>query len=298
MVFKQHEEKWVDVDDVRTRYVAAGTGRTVVLVHGGTMGDASGGNSAEDFQLNFAALAQRFHVIALDRLGQGVTGNPTSDQDWTMAAAVRHVKRFLRTLAVGPYNLVGHSRGGYVVTRVTLDEPALVESCVIVDSNTVAPGPGRNDVVFATNPHQPGTLEAARFIAEHYSYRPDHISEDWLQHAQDLNSAAKTQAAIAKMSGEGLLVTRFLPELVDDRDDLFARLDSTGLERPTLLVWGYNDPTAPLAQGLALYDLIAKHQHRTQLHVFNQAGHYSFRERPTAFNRVVTEFIEGVGYGN
>ena len=63
----------------------AAAGR-VVLVHGGTKGDASGGANAEDFHLNFAELAKKFHVISIDRLGQGYTDNPKRDEDWTMGA--------------------------------------------------------------------------------------------------------------------------------------------------------------------------------------------------------------------
>jgi pimeloyl-ACP methyl ester carboxylesterase len=48
---------------------------------------------------------------------------------------------------------------------------------------------------------------------------------------------------------------------------------------------------------MELYDLIARKQPRTSLHVVNQAGHHSFRERAAEFNRVVAEFIEGVGHG-
>ncbi len=86
MALSDHGEKWIDVDGISTRYVEAGAGRTVVLIHGGQAGDATGGASAEDFGTNFAALAENFHVIAVDRLGQGQTDNPNSDDDWTIGA--------------------------------------------------------------------------------------------------------------------------------------------------------------------------------------------------------------------
>jgi pimeloyl-ACP methyl ester carboxylesterase len=147
MFLQEYGEKWLDVDGIRTRYFEAGSGRRVVLVHGGTKGDSSGGANAEDFHLNFAELAKKFHVISVDRLGQGYTDNPKRDEDWTMAASVRHFVGFLKALDKGPYNVVGHSRGGYVVARTTLDYPRLIESCVLIDSNTASPGPGRNEIV-------------------------------------------------------------------------------------------------------------------------------------------------------
>ena len=102
MFLQEYGEKWVDVDGIRTRYFEAGSGRRVVLVHGGTKGDSSGGANAEDFHLNFAELAKKFHVISVDRLGQGYTDNPKRDEDWTMAASVRHFAGFLKALGQGP----------------------------------------------------------------------------------------------------------------------------------------------------------------------------------------------------
>jgi 2-hydroxy-6-oxonona-2,4-dienedioate hydrolase len=298
MFLQEYGERWVDVDGIRTRYFEAGTGRTVVLVHGGTKGDASGGANAEDFNLNFAELATRFRVISVDRLGQGYTDNPKRDEDWTMAAAVRHFAGFLKALPYAPYNLVGHSRGGYVVARTTLDYPRLVESCVMIDSNTASLRPGRNEIVFALNPYKAGTLEASRWTYEKYSCTTQHVTNAWIDMKQKITELPKNKIAIAKMKDEGFLHTRFLPELLEDKDEFFSKLENEGMLRPILLFWGYNDPTAPLDLGMELYELIAKHQPRTSMHIVNQAGHHSFRERAAEFNRVVTEFVEGVGHGN
>jgi 2-hydroxy-6-oxonona-2,4-dienedioate hydrolase len=269
-----------------------------VLVHGGTKGDASGGANAEDFHLNFAELAKKFHVISVDRLGQGYTDNPQRDEDWTMAASVRHFTGFLKALGKAPYNVVGHSRGGYVVARAALDHPRLIESCVLIDSNTASPGPGRNEIVFALNPHKPGTLEASRWTYEKYSCTTQHVTDAWIAMKQKITELPKNKIAIAKMKDEGFLHTRFLPELLEDKDEFFSKLETVGLQRPVMLFWGYNDPTAPLDLGMELYDLIAKRQPRASFHIVNQAGHHSFRERAAEFNRVVTEFIEGVAHGH
>jgi 2-hydroxy-6-oxonona-2,4-dienedioate hydrolase len=298
MFLQDYGEKWIDADNIRTRYFEAGEGQPVVLIHGGTMGDASGGANAEDWELNFSELAKKFRVIAIDRLGQGYTDKPTREADWTMAAAVRHAAAFLKAHGKGPYNLVGHSRGGYVAARVTLDYPKLVESCVIVDSNTASPGPGRNEIVFALNPYKPGTIASSRWTYEKYSYKTDHVTDAWIAMKQKITESPKNRQAIAKMKDEGLLHTLFLPNLVADTEDFFDGLERHGLQRPVLLFWGYNDPTAPLDLGWKLYDLIARRQPRTSLHIVNEAGHHSFRERAAEFNRVVTEFLEGVAHGS
>lgn len=299
MSLQEYGEKWLDVDGIRTRYFEAGKGSPpIVLIHGGQMGDSSGGENAEDWDLNFPVLAQRFKVISIDRLGQGYTDNPKRNEDCTMAASVRHVTRFLELLGLGPYNLVGHSRGGYVAARVALDTPRLVNSCVIVDSNSAAPATGRNDIVFCTNPHKPGTLAASRWVYEQYSFKPDHITDAWLAMKQKITESAKNKAAIAKMQDEGQLAARFLPELLEDKDEFFMRIKADGFRRPILLLWAYNDPTAPIDLGMKLFDAIAEKTARLSLHILNEGGHFSFRERPDEFNRVIADFVEGAAHGN
>ena len=299
MSLQAYGEKWLDVDGIRTRYFEAGEGETpIVLIHGGQMGDTSGGENAEDWDLNFPVLARRFKVISIDRIGQGFTDNPTRDEDCTMAASVRHVTRFLALLGKGPYNLVGHSRGGYVAARIALDTPRLVNSCVIVDSNSAAPGTGRNDVVFCTNPYVPGTIWSSRWVYEQYSFRSDHVTDAWLAMKQKITESPKNKAAIDKMHAEGQMASRFLPGLLDDKDEFFMRIKADGLRRPIMLLWAWNDPTAPIDLGMKLYEVIAEKTARLSMHILNEGGHFSFRERPDEFNRVITEFVEGVAHGN
>ena len=132
--------KFVTVDGVKTHYYEKGRGKTVVLVHGGNFGSAESSGNSWTWSRNFDYFARKFHVVAVDKLGQGYTGNPKRDADYTMHAVVQHLGAFLRKLNLANTHLVGHSRGGYVTARLTLEQPDLVESCTCVDSNTLGPG--------------------------------------------------------------------------------------------------------------------------------------------------------------
>ena len=93
MFLREFKEKWADVDGVRTRYFDEGQGAPIVFIHGRQCGDASGGESAQDFDLNFTPLSKRYRCVAIDRLGQGFTDLPKRDADYTMAASVRSISQ-------------------------------------------------------------------------------------------------------------------------------------------------------------------------------------------------------------
>jgi pimeloyl-ACP methyl ester carboxylesterase len=292
------DARYLDAGGVRTRYFDAGKGEPVVLLHGGTTGERNAAASAEDWALNFSAVAGVHRAIALDRLGQGGTDNPSRNGDYTMSADASHLAAFLTALGDGPYHLVGHAEGGYLALRLAVYEPDLVASCAIIDSDTAAPGVGRSEYVLATNPHPRGSLEAVRFTHEARSVDAGHVTAAWLDRQMAFLADDNHAHAIGKMGGEGLRASQFGPKLLADRLDLIDRITLRPVPRPVLVYWGYNDPVAPVEMGLKLYDLIAKHQFRTQMHMVNKTGHFSHRERPDEFNRVVCEFVEGVSHGD
>ena len=286
-------EKFVDVGGVRTRYVEKGDGDIVVLFHGGNFGAATSADAIEDWGRTIDDLAQWGHVFAIDKLGQGYTGNPKTDDDYTMDAVVKHAHQTLRTLGIEGAHLIGHSRGGYLTCRLTVDYPELVKSCIIVDSNTCAPGTGTNEVVFANRPGDVLSRESQRWVLEKYSYSADCVTEDWLDALVDIAQQQKYAETIDKMNNDGYLWTKFLPGLQTDKEDMFRILQTRGIQRPVMQIWGYNDPTVPHAMAFDLYRILAEKERRARWQIFNEAGHFSFREQPRRFNEVVRSFIAG-----
>tara|TARA_A100001037_G_C15147001_1_gene636784 strand:- start:2872 stop:3762 length:891 start_codon:yes stop_codon:yes gene_type:complete len=290
-----NERKFLDVDGIRTCYYEKGDGPIMILLHGGNFGSNDAADCSLDWGLNFDGLAQNYHVIAIDKLGQGYTQNPLQDRDYTMAQVVRHACATLDKMEIKGAHLVGHSRGGYITCRMTMDRPDLVSTCTIIDSNSCAPGIGLNEIVLANPPEPRLSAESQRWIMEHYSHSSAHVSDEWINGLVQVSKQNSYMEACNKMasSGDGLRYTQFLPGLAKDKIDMFAWIRDHGMDRPTQLIWGYNDPTAPIQMGKALYDLIAARERQAQLNVFNSSGHFTYREHPEAFNACLHAFIEG-----
>ena len=287
------EAKWIDVDGIRTRYFEKGSGPPLVLILGGNFGSPASASSAIVWDQNFDALSEDFHAVAFDKLGQGHTDNPKND-DYTMNSAVQHANGFIRALGLSDVHLAGHSRGGYLVCRLTLEQPNLIASCTIIDSNTCAPGRGLNDVVLAGAPRPHLSRECQKWIYEHYAYSPHHITDAFLDAAMDVAALPKYQESVRKMEGDGLNTKLFLPGLAKDKSEMFAWIRDKGMQKPTQIIWGQNDPTATIEQGYSLFDLIASTERRTQLQIINRAGHHSFREQPRIFNEMLRGFIQAL----
>ncbi len=284
--------RFIDVGGVRTRIYETGTGDPLVLVHGGQFG---GPYSLDSWSLNLPALSKKFHVYAMDKLGQGHTDNPQRPEEYTFETLYDHTITLLDALGIKQAHFVGHSRGALLVTRLALECPALVKRLVIVDSNSASPSHEGSGDFYANIkrrlPPGPPTRETVRIEPDAQSYSRDHITNDFLDRRLEIARLPKTREAQQRMREIGSSV--WMPSLERVREQTFHTIGERGLPVPALLVWGYNDRAAPLHQGLELFDLICLRTPAAELHVLNGASHYCFRERADTFNRLIQGFCLG-----
>jgi 2-succinyl-6-hydroxy-2,4-cyclohexadiene-1-carboxylate synthase len=118
--------------DVEIEWERAGSGdRPFVLVHGFT-------GSRDDWADVLPALAELGPTITLDQRGHGGSTNPGTPGAYSLEQLVRDLARFFDALGIERCDLLGHSMGGMVCLRFTLDHPERVASLVLMDT---APGP-------------------------------------------------------------------------------------------------------------------------------------------------------------
>jgi pimeloyl-ACP methyl ester carboxylesterase len=291
---KMPEGRWLDVEGIRTRYYdegkSGGSGAPIVFVYGGNFGTGDSASSAYTWNLQLAPLAARHRVIAFDKLGQGFTDNPRND-DYTMQAVVRHAAAFLRAMKLPPVHIVGHSRGGYAAVRLTLEHHDLVRSVSVVNSGTLSPGVGTNEVVLSRPPHPRGSRECVRWVYQRYSFSPGVVTDDWVDAVMETLALPKYRESVRKMEEEKLSTRLFLPQLAREKRETLQWLADGRLQRPAQVVWGFDDRTAVIDRGIELFQLIARHEPRAQFHVINQSGHFPFREHPERFNALLSRFV-------
>jgi len=304
------ESKFVDVDGIRTRYFEGGSGEAMVLVHGGHYG-ATGG--AVGWMPVFPNLAVHFKVYAVDKLGMGLTDNPGRDEDYTMQATVQHLYGFLKALGIDQVHLVGHSRGALPVARIAIDHPEMVKTVTIFDSNTLAPvDPPASDPPLSP-PGPPPTAESIRerLLNNSTTFHTGFITDEYVEAQLEVALQPKIREAAEKMELLKKLFAERNPDKVKARpalagnrgtgwwmyevkDETLEAIRAGRLSTPTLMIWGFNDPSATYAMGMDLFQLISKSVDRTQLHFFNQSGHSPYHEYPQEVTNILVSFTGGV----
>ena len=285
---------FTDVGGVSTRYYDDGDGEPLVLFSGGQFGFPFT-YSLDHWSLNLPGLARDFRVIAVDKLGQGHTANPLSNEDYTFDAVVDHAYGLIKGLGLERVSVAGHSRGALLVARLALDHPELVKKLIIVDTSTLSPEtsmfPSYDWYNRLPRPEGPPTRENVQTEVWHQAYNKATVTESLVDRLLEIARLPAFQEGIDKMNE--LAPTVFNPSIDALRRKTVREIDERGFSMPTMLVWGYNDRSAPLPLGHRLFEHVVERTPDAEMHVLNHAGHNSYREQWETFNRLARGFCLG-----
>ena len=284
-----HQAKFIDVNGTRTRYYELGSGEPMLLIHGATF---SGQGSANTWTLNLAGLAEKFHVFAPDRLGNGMTDNPKRDEDYTVQAVVQHLYEFTQAVGIKSMHVVGQSLGAFMATRLTLEHLDMVKTLTLIDTASLAPDIGSHAERLAkVNEGRPdGVREYIRFYWERMSHFTDHVTDDYVDAGYSMETHPKALETKAKWEAGANQTWAHSQRM--QKEETLAWIGEGRLQVPTLIYWAATDPGAIWEQGVKLFDIIREKTPRTQMHVVSRGGHFHYREYPEEFNTVLTNFIE------
>lgn len=273
------QAKYVSVDGVRTHYFEAGEahrGRrpTVLLLHSAEFG----GCAEFSWERNMAALAERHHVLAPDHLGFGLTDKIFDFND-QFGRRIRHIRRFIEIMEVGPVHAMGSSMSGglclIVAARDAPDWPLLSVTCCSGGGD--APD---NEARKVLNSYD-GTPEHMRRIVETMfvdrrwaaddGYIARRVAMANLPGGWEATAAARFRAPFRKPGGSG------------ERD----RIDYANIKVPVLVFAGKQDSLRNPGYTDAFVPLIPD----AELHVFENAGHMGNIECASEFNARVLQFL-------
>lgn len=264
---------YIEAGGYRTHYHEAGSGETVVFIHGSGPGVTAWAN----WRLTMPVLAETHHVLAPDVLGFGYSERPEGIT-YGKNVWVDHLIAFLDAKNVKRAHLVGNSMGGGLALALAVRRPDLVDRMVLMGSSGVAfpitPG------LEAVWGYKPDRELMRRLIADYFAFDASIATDNLV----DLRYAASMQPGFQE-SYERMFPSprqNGVSDLATPVDDIKC------IASPTLLVHGRDDKVIPLAVSYELLKLIPD----AQLHAFGRCGHWTQIERTAEFNALVARFLQ------
>jgi pimeloyl-ACP methyl ester carboxylesterase len=274
------EEHWVDLAGGRMRYLQAGTGRVLILIHG-LMGYS--------FSWRFAipALASHAMVYAIDNLGAGLSTAPEG-MDCSMRAASERVLQFVDALGITDFDLLGTSHGGAVAMMAAVlsaerHDDRLKRLVLVAPVNPwsrhgrrLAPFVGGRLGSFLFR----NTIARWRFLDYLWLRRifgdgskiPADSLEGYRRPVRENRAFHHGQRIVSTWTADLTELERALPRIRD---------------YPTLLMWGTRDRAVSFRSA----ERLRQNFRDCRLVAFEGVGHLPYEESPEEFNRALIEFL-------
>ncbi len=273
------EECWMDFEGSRMRYLRAGSGPALILLHG-LLGYSF------SWRFTMPALAPYATVYAPDMLGAGFSDRPAGI-DHSMRGAARRLLRFIRNLGISSFDLLGTSHGGAVAMMAAAEclggnSSLRVRRLVLVAPVNPYSAHGRWLAPFFGS--RVGAALFRRSVARMSFWYPYFHSR---LYAGDIPAGAlagyKAPLATPGLFEHALSIVRTWTQDLRELEATLPKL--AGI--PTLLMWGSKDPAVYASSAVPL----AKYFPNSTSIIFPGIGHLPYEECPEEFNRALIEFL-------
>ncbi len=257
----------VDVEGRRIRYVQAGAGPDVVLLHGAV-------TDLRSWDEITALLSERFRVTAWDAPGCGGSADP--DGGWGMDGFAGCLVGLVHALGLDRPHLVGHSWGSTLALSAHLSDPDAVGALVLAGAYAGWAGSLPAEEVA-------GRLGFALVVCEQLEtdgWDPTSMPGLFNERISPDRAARLTETMLAIRAAGTRRMAQALAAC-----DLRPHLSS--VTTPTLVVAGGADERSAPAVGRTIVEGIPG----AAFALLPDAGHEMFLEEPSAFVALVTEFL-------
>lgn len=231
-------------------------------------------------------LSQRFNCIAVDLPGYGQS--PPLKERVSINAYADLLAGLIEKVSNGPVVLVGHSMGGMAGMTLALRHPVLVDRMVLlcptvsghlstminlmISPITILERFGLGSLVVSSFENLFVGITDRLMRPVSFAQRTGITEEDY-----------KRLRADARRPGQGR--TRYECFFAMRENDLSGKL--TGIEPPTLVLWGAEDNTVPLRDS----GVVADEWPQADLRIIPKAGHWPQFETPDITRRHIAAFL-------
>jgi pimeloyl-ACP methyl ester carboxylesterase len=275
------EERWMDLEGSRMRYLRAGSGPPLILLHG-LLGYSF------SWRFTMPALAPYAAVYAPDMMGAGFSDRPAGI-DHSMRGTAQRLLRFIKNLGISSFDLLGTSHGGAVAMMAAAE-------CL---SGNAGLHLRRLVLVAPVNPYSSHGRWMAPFFGTNFGtalFRLTSTPARFLYpyfHARMYGDRSRIppgtlegyMAPLAKpgLFEHGLSIVSTWTEDLRELETTLPKL--AGI--PTLLMWGGKDSAVYASSAVPL----ARYFPNCKSIVFAGIGHLPYEECPEKFNRALIEFL-------
>ena len=274
----------VSIDGLDIFYREAGerNNPTILLLHGFP-------TSSHMFRNLMPALADRFHLVALDYPGYGNSSMPTVNEfDYTFDHLAQIVEKFITAIDLKRYSLYVMDYGAPIGYRIAAKYPERVEALIVQNGNAYEEGLGEfwNPIKAYWQDRSPEnadklkylvTLEATKWQYTNGVRNLEAISPDtWNMDQLFLDRPGNDEIQLALLYSYGTN-----PPLYPQWQEYFRKY-----QPPTLIVWGKNDYIFP-AEGAYPYK---RDLNDVEFHLLD-TGHFALEEEGDAIANYITQFL-------
>ena len=258
------EDKFVNIDGLKLRYIEEGSGPSVLFLHG-----ASLGSSADVFLRNLGPFAKAgFRAVAFDLPGFGLSDIPAKQ---SVPQQRNSIPKFIDAAGLGKTTLIAHSRSGGFAVQLALEDPSRYSHVIILGTGSLLPlqteaQVGRYEAVQARVDKEMAekepTLEDARKLLQADTFNHSLISDEDIAIRHSRMVGRNFKAHQERQNQEAPAGGAAKPS-----KPIWERLSE--LKMPLLMIFGREDR----AHAGERAELLKKQQPQINLHIVNGCKH-------------------------
>ena len=271
-----YEIKQVSIGKHTINYLVAGSGPSLLLIHGANFGWGV-------WYPNIPVLAKHFTVYAIDLPGAGRSSRinyRTLDPEINI---LNVVKSFVRTVGLKKYSVCGCSIGGWVALRLAHEYPENVRKIVVLNNVGFDEYMDLSDKVIGFYPlawiisktilRSNRTKSIELFLRSIFYDRNINLKQEFVDYFLETTKTSHNLLFISRLTklNKNFSLSNILPEI----------------KQETLVVWGKEDKIIPLEKNRRNVQLVPN----VRVELIQKAGHIPSLEDVERFNSVFLKFF-------